>query len=431
MYKMKKHVLSLVYFFCFSLMAGTITNTICGQFNSSTINTSGSFGQGSDLSLDPQISNTAFFVINTNDVLLDLDSHLIALDPSSTQTGIDGVVINPNLDNIRIRGGIFKNLSGFAIRVGDGCSRITIDHVNIQSCAGGISLEGIPSGTGIETTSIANCLIDSCTGNAASPAFGIHMNTCMTSEIKDCRCNNNDGLTTGSGYGIWLENCSTTEVITTIAYANGGNTKAAGIYLNSCNNCFFNDCRIKQTITRDTAATSTVYGVLLEGSMNNLFQSCKSAGNTNTSSSGIGFCTTNGTANFFSDCNTLANTGKTGIGFLFTGTERGSAVLKSNALESIGNLLSGYAYGILIDGPQNCAILNNIASGNIGAIGIGLRDTATNTNNFIAGNRAYRNTTTGYDVYRTTGAFPVVFASVGDFSNLQNISEYFNLALTS
>jgi hypothetical protein len=62
-------------------------------------------------------------------------------------------------------------------------------------------------------------------------------------------------------------------------------------------------------------------------------------------------------------------------------------------------------------------------------MGIGLKDTTTNTNNYIAGNLSYANTTTGYDIFRTAGSFPVTFASTGNFSALEQISKYINIAI--
>jgi hypothetical protein len=105
------------------------------------------------------------------------------------------------------------------------------------------------------------------------------------------------------------------------------------------------------------------------------------------------------------------------------------AILNLLGVANRASFSTGAAYGIFVNGPQNCSISNNEIASNLGSIGIGLVDTTVDTNNFISGNLSLLNTTMAYEVQHTIGSFPVVFAMPENFNNIQNISRYLNVAI--
>lgn len=110
------------------------------------------------------------------------------------------------------------------------------------------------------------------------------------------------------------------------------------------------------------------------------------------------------------------------------GSENKTRILYSQFRDNNASPL-GNAYGIFLNGAQNCEILSNQLSDNNGLLGIGLVDTTTNTTNLIAGNFSFNNSTTAYQVINTVGIFPVAFGTMNDFSQLTDISQYINIAI--
>lgn len=386
---------------------------------------------GNDFIHNPSTPSTAALYINSSNTIIDLDGNAIMQDPSNNQIGIHGIEIAPNISNVTIRNGVIKNFTGNGIYIGDGCNEIYINNITINNCLeGGILFDGSLSGTMISNGAIIDCIVTSCNGTNGSPAFGLRMNASQIIRVKNCLFNNNDAVATSSGYGVYMYYCNDCTLADCSMFQNGGGTLSAGIALINSSVCRLINCLSASTIAHDPSLSGTAFGFLIEGSISNEFTACKAIDSTNQIGDAIGFSTSNGFGNSYIAC-TAQNTNSNSltIGFYITGTEQNSAILNSQSVANVSNILTGTTYGILIDGPQNCSLVENVASGNIGAIGIGLRDTTTNTNNYIAGTLSYANTTTGYDVFRTAGSFPVRFANIGNFTTIEDISKYMNVAI--
>lgn len=156
---------------------------------------------------------------------------------------------------------------------------------------------------------------------------------------------------------------------------------------------------------------------------------CKAVGNKNILANGIGFQSQNGTV-FINGCFGQGNIGKMAAGFVLTGTETGTTIENCQASVNTAIGVSGQSLGILLSGSTNCLINYNNCNRNTGVQGYGLQDTVANTTNLIYGNLTFLNTTTGFDVTRTDGGtFPVQYGTIGNFSNIQNTSQYMNVAI--
>lgn len=396
----------------------------------SLIDQPGFYTYGGDVFFDPQDPNDNGVLITASNVTLDLQDHTISQTVSNTIPGLDAIFISPNLTNIKIRNGTITNVTGRGIYVGDGCSGVYIENLILTSCqATGVLFDGSQTGSGIINGKIKKSIITSCTGVNGNPAYGLRMIETSNIIIYDSIFNSNDALITSSGYGVILESCSNCEFDSCKFNANGGNQLGIGAALINSDDCTFANCVAIENISHSAVSSSTACGFLFDSSRATACSLCKSVDNSNVNATGIGFMTLNGSGNSFVNCVAENNSGLFAAGFLFTGTEASDALLNSESVANIGSFIGGISYGVLINGPQGCAIADNVFSANIGAQGYGLVDTTTDTNNYIASNLSYANTTTGYSVFRTTGTFPVAYASVGNFTGIIDVSRYVNIAI--
>ncbi|MCL4361153.1 hypothetical protein M1446_02230 [Candidatus Dependentiae bacterium] len=421
-----KKILKLLVIFCVITSSIEIINS---ESIASIIDHPGTFGLGISFQANPTDPNDAIVRITSNDVLLDLSSYKYSQASGNTVGGFDGIFISPGLKNVHIMNGIIGPVTGRGIYIGDGCSQILLENIVIQqSATTGILLDGNLTGTGISTFKIKNCAILTCTGSSGNPAYGMRIINGSNFRLEMCVCNFNDAGISTSGFGFSLENCSNGNILDSTAASNGGFSYGIGFTLNQCSICAFTNCASLNNIARDISLTSSAIGFLMNQCNGIGFINCKAVANRNVSANGIGFQSQNGTA-FINGCFGQGNIGKTAAGFILTGTENGTTIENCQASGNIAIGASGKSFGILLDGSRNCIIDNNNCNRNTGIEGYGLRDTTTNTTNLIYGNVTFLNTTTGFDVTRTVGTFPVLYANVGDFSAIQNASEYMNVAI--
>jgi hypothetical protein len=347
--------------------------------------------------------------------------------------GLDGVFIAPNLTNVTVRNGTITNLTGRGVYVSDGCSEIYLENLSIISCQEtGILFDGNPTGSGIFNGSITDCLVASCTGTNNSPSYGMRLIAVKNKNISNCIFNSNDALTTSSGYGLSIESCTNCEFQNCKFNANGGNQIGTGLNIVNSHDCTLINCQSFENISHALISSATTYGFFAESCSGILFSYCKAINNSNSVGSGIGFQSINGTNNLFDNCTAVNNFG--GIfaaGFYFSSSDSNSGVTNNTAIANIASFINGISYGILLGGAQGFSLNHNTIANNLGFKGYGLLDAVTDTNNLMTENLSYNNTTTGYSVSRTTGSFPVAFATAGDFSAIANISRYMNVAIIS
>jgi hypothetical protein len=394
----------------------------------SLIDAPGNYIYGGDIHENPTEPNDAAVCVTSSDVVVDIGEHLIVQE--NMTSGFVGVRVNPGLKNVIIRNGELRNLTGVAISIGEGCQDITIENIKIKNCnESGIVLAGTIANP-IKDGIITNCVVSSCTGANGNPAYGIHLLQCDNIEMNDNIINNNDAGATNTGFGISLEFCTSCRIVNCDVIGNGGNTLGAGISFSQSQWCVARNCRIISTVSRDSATSSKAVGILLDSCSHISITDCLSKHTTNLVAQSHGFQALNGSDNIFVLCESQNNLGGTiASGFTLEGTETKSGIFKCKARVNDGGL-SGAGYGIFLNGSSTCDIWYNQLIGNKGSLGYGLRDTTTDTTNLIAGNVAFANTTTGFNVPRTTGSFPALTAAVSDFSAIANASKYMNIYFT-
>ena len=421
-----KKVLNLL--FSFNIMILISFNIINAQSVAAIINSPGIWSFGGTQA-NPTDTNDAIIQITSSDVLLDLAGFEFGQAAGNTTGGFDGIFINPGLKNITIKNGLIGPVTGRVFMLVTDVRRFILENIVIQQCATtGILFDGNLTGTGISTFRIKDCTILSCTGSNGNAAYGMRIIDGSNFRIERCISNSNDAGTSNSGFGFSFENCTTGNIIDSTTASNGGFTFGIGIALNQSSLCAFTNCLSISNIARDTSLTSSAIGFLMNQCNGIALTNCKAVANKNVSANGIGFQSQNGIS-LFSGCFGQNNIGKMSAGFVLTGTENGTTI--SNCQGSGNTAISGTgkAFGILLDGSKNCIVEANTLSRNIGVQGYGLRDTTIDTTNLIYGNVTYLNTTTGFDVTRTVGTFPVQYATVGNFSQIQNSSQYMNVAV--
>lgn len=399
------------------------TTSIC-----TIINSPGMISPGGDVLFDPTDPDDSGYCIQSGDVILDFGGFNILQDPSDPIPGFTGITVSPGLSNITIRNGTIQGMTGLGIIVGAGCTNITLENINVIGCnATGILFNGNIASI-IQDGSINNCLIYSCTGANGDPAYGLRLIYCDNFDIQNSTFDRNDAGTANSGYGISTEWCTTCRFTNCEINANGGNTLGVGINIYNSQWSIIENCIALNNISR-SSSTARAIGFLIDTSSHTTINNCISKHNNNVLAQGYGFQATNGFDNIFNICESNQNIGGTiAAGFLLNNNESSSSLIKCQSSVNNGGA-SGTGYGILLDTAQNCDILYNNISNNTGLVGVGLTDTVIDTTNLIAGTISFSNTTTGYQVTRVTGTFPVVTSFVYDFPT--TVNQYTNINFTS
>ncbi|HEX2977588.1 MAG TPA: right-handed parallel beta-helix repeat-containing protein [Candidatus Babeliales bacterium] len=393
----------------------------------SVVSSPGNYIYGADNTGNPTDPNDSLVCIEVGDVVVDLGGHAFTQDPNNFVGGFSGVVISPNLTNVTIRNGSIRSLTGKAIIVGEGCTDIRIENIDVSTCYdGGIIINGV-SINPVKDIVVDNCLVSSCTGSEASTTYGIRVSNGENITIKNCTIKGNDGGTVSSGFGISLEACDSSRIEDTVAHNNGGNALGVGVSLFQCQWTTVNNCSVFNTIAR--AVSSRATGLLINQSSHTTISNCAVKHTNNSLGEAYGYQLIDGSDNLCILCQSLNNASATiASGFYLNGTETKSSLLKCKSRLNDGGV-AGVGYGILIDGPQNCDIWYNQVIANSGSTGFGLTDTTSNSNNLIVGNLAFQNTTAAYDVTQILPrVFPVANASVADFTTISSISKYINIA---
>jgi len=402
-----------------------ITNQLKADSICSVINTPGISQLGGDALADPTDTNDSMYCINVSNVIFDLGGFNIAQDPSNRIAGFNAINISPGLSNIVIRNGTVQGMTGVGIFVGAGCNNISLENMSVIDCdATGILFNG-NSASVIQDGLVDNCLIYSCTGANGNPAYGLRLIYCDNINVQGSTFDRNDAGDTNNGYGISSEWCTTCRFGDCEVNANGGMSLGVGINIYNSQWSIIQNCNAINTVGRGTGSASAI-GFLIDTSNHTTISNCISKHNNNVLAEAYAFKATNGSDNLFSNCEANQTIGGTiAAGFLFNNTESASSIINSQARVNNGGT-AGTGYGILLDTAQNCDILFNNLTNNNGLVGVGLKDTVVDTTNLIAGTVSFNNATAGYQVSRTTGSFPVITASLGDFSTTLT-SKYVNI----
>lgn len=370
-----------------------LAKTHCGQI----IDQAGVYSFGNNLFYTPTSNDDAIIKITASNVTIDLSQSILSQADNDFTPGLDGIWIASNLKNITIKNGAIRHISGTGICVNDGCSNITIQDCDIQSCnEAGIIFNGDIEGTGISIGLIKKCILCTCTGADGGSAYGIKFVSTNDVEITDCLVDYNDAGLTSSGFGIYLESCSNIDVDNCNVISSGGSPLTAGIAGINCEQCNFEAIKIKNNTVYDTTTTGSACGFYFDGCNNMVCYLCTSAHAMNSLPTGLGSfgaLSQNSTNNTFANCCFDSNVGASlsaGV-LLFNDSQTFITNCTSRNNQTI---ISGNAYGVYLYGITNdvCSVVNNSLLNNAGiAYGFDVIDDRPDSTSSIQNNYSFNN----------------------------------------
>jgi hypothetical protein len=358
------------------------------------ITASGVYVVQDDLMFDPIINNDACITIGASNVVLDLNLNSLSQLSTNTMTGINGIFIEPGVNDIVIRNGALNNFSGSGIVINDGDDIIDIfDMVLLQMGEVGIWADGLSTGSGIANIIVNSVVVDNTTNDDGGDVYGFWFQEVTNADLENVICTLNSTVT-GNAYGFLFNNCDSIRLKSCVSgnHISGG-PQVIGFGAINCDTILYFDCAAD--LLTVTAGTGIVAGFFFQDSIAIVLDGCTSIQNTSTATaygfyfdgcqysivadsqaianSGdtycYGFYSNNGTNNTFETCEALFNNAEIdGYGFAFTGTETGSSIDFGIIEANLG--LTGTAYGIqLVSTVTLCGITNNKIVGHIGGAG--------------------------------------------------------------
>jgi len=403
---MKSNLFFIFFFIQSYLSADSISEVISKR---------GIYKHRADIMAEPEDGNDAILKITTDHVFLDLQGYCLTQQPGNVTPGLVGIEIGPNVEDIVIKNGTILQLTGPGIRICDGAKAIRLENFVIDGChAGGILVEGLTTGTGVEKISIENCIIFSCTGANGGPAQGISINSTNNFRIKGCSCLENDAQMTSSGFGCVIESSKIGKIVNCTMQNIGGDFLAAGCYISSSSSIFIDNCFAMHTTGRSFLAGSFAAGFYVQNSDNIIVTKCQSLENISLEQSSYGFNFTEGTGNILRECIAESNCGSSLAAGIQFAAEKGSII--ESCLSSLNKTSdSGTAYGIYLAGTANdhCYIAENKAIGNRGVFSSrGIEDSRALSSSFFHKNRAFDNGTNYVVNYPAGITLPLVTGSL-------------------
>ncbi len=403
-------------FLCINLLISIfITQNIFSVYQ--LIDQSGKYSYGIDVVYTPTGIDDCIIQVAANNVIIDLNEHSIS--QSGFTPGLNGIVLNPGLNNVTIINSLISNITGTGIVVNYGCSNITISNVQTSSCdSGGMLFAGTNLNPIIDSY-IDHSQITLCCQTTGT--IGLQFSQSRRITVNDLLINGN-GINTNLFSGIQAANCNNIEFNGVKILTNIGSS-VKGIELIVANRCSFKECVIRENLALSTAftgvdisgalnlsnyfnnclvinnvATTACTGVsIASSSSNNIFQGCKA--NNNLGTVVTGYSLTGGNQNQFIDCMASANVasgvGNDCTGFLINGSNVGILL---RCLFTYNTSAANNAYGILFQSAsggslweiQDCLCMRN--TGVAAANSFGVR-VATGSNNLFTRNIAFNNGT--------------------------------------
>ena len=289
----------------------------------------------------------------------------------------DGVIENCVSTNNQSASGVTIGVN--LAYTSSGCKNIQLKNVNASSnnsTAGGAA-------TGIAIVDSPLVLLTDCIANNNSSAGGAAYGINVTDSSANCNaCSfirvqaNNNNSSSSSAYGIRIDsdNNNFEDVMACSNYATVS-AGVYGIYLNAANENRLNRCLTNYnncTYSSNADTNANVYGIYATTSNNNHFLDCEAIGNTTSSTAAVttaGFYSTAGASNRFEKC--VANGNKAAgaadvamiaAGFMFSGAETRSQIIKSEAVGNwtVGSGSAARCYGIYFQtsssGASQCTV---------------------------------------------------------------------------
>jgi WD40 repeat protein len=257
-----------------------------------TITEAGVYRLGSDITYNPTNTNDDIILINSSNVMLDLAGY--TLSQGNSVAGLTGIEVAANTSNVYITNGVISNLTGTALAVDGGCSRIFIENITTFSCnVFGIFLNGTNSAiincgitrcdlsnstTAINIINISDTTIEHCSISSCSSS-GIALSGCTDNFIR--KCNIRDVVSsTGNAYGIISANGGSNNSIeqslvkNILTQASSFSNQSAGIAFDATEaNSKIIDCILSATTTLASNSLANTFGIQLQYSFTALSNS--------------------------------------------------------------------------------------------------------------------------------------------------------------
>ena len=375
---------------------------------------------GSDVVCDPATDGEFAVNITSSNVILDLDNHSVSQLDTNTHIGTIGILVDPDLSDVTIRTGLVRLLpDGIGIKVGSGCSRISIENIEVNFVGGrGISFEGTAespiNNPSVVDSQIASCgsdatgdygiyfehcnngIVDNVTvvgsGSIANDFEAFHLSNCTNFELSDCDVRNSEG---SAFAGIRLINSLNNIIERTRAISNASDTGDCVLFdvQTGSNGNSFLECIAQSNITTSTRELSSFS---IAGATSCTLFNCSARSNTatNTESTVYGIKVVDSTTMLIDGCS-ISNNQQTALGntygILWNNTNR--SVVTNSVVDS--NSADVECYGMLCDTCSDCQLRGNHFLYNTGSsLSRGLK--LINSPNHVAiQNVAFSNGSTG------------------------------------
>lgn len=330
------------------------------------INRPGIYKIEDNITYDPTNNNQSIIMITSSDVILDLNQRILAQKSSNELTGIQGIDIAQNLSNVTIQNGTIRNVKGTGIKVNPGCKNIVISYINTFSCGTrAIDMDGA-SGQLIQDSLIEYCtMAQSC--HCTSGDVVLRLDYGSNVRIDNCMIYNNANNSNSLNL-IKLSNC-TSCFVNNVKMLNNSAYAITCLELDSANRCSANNCQAQ--FNSATGSGQFMIGYMLQGSSNtnNILTACSSVQNAS-----VGTCygfdiRANSSGNIFEVCKSNGNTGTAVAGFRLTGAGTNDQNFFYSCFANNNGSTTGNADGFLVDGSDDGIMLNCVGSFNYSSNG--------------------------------------------------------------
>jgi hypothetical protein len=449
----------------------------------STISKSGNYYLTGNVSFYPVNTPTLATIIHItqSNVTLNLNETIISQASNNSTLNLNAIVIDPGLHHITIFNGTISGISGIGVVIGDGCSDIAIQNMQMTNCVqGGLVATGT-SNDPILSLKLENLALSRNNGDPS--IYGDNINTynpigasltyTQHFEINSCQCVANQTTTNDNAYGLYLEQCSNGIIIDSLFSGNESNNAAYGVYAQQCIALEIGNSKFSNNVS----LTYNAYGCALFGSSNNKIYKSQALSNIGQSLTygfslqGIEIASTYYGSNYNSilECNSSANytnlgdsygyfsSGNIGNNFVQSTSQGNQSGTQSDSLAAgfyaqrlteystdydetltvFKQCLSkanyakdsnGIGAGILIRNVGKAHIENNwVLSNTGGLLSYGIVDLSDASDTLIMSNYAFGHTTNYLATYEDPNArIPVISGTVGDFSTIANATPFIN-----
>lgn len=373
--------------------------------------TPGTYKYGWGMNGNPTDPNDSLFIIAASDITLDLGGGTFGQQPGNTVTGFRGVVVNPNLTNVKIVNGAFANFTGEGVYVNDGCSQVVFEDLTLGECTGaGIVCEGTE--TGLSNITIRNCSFSNITSNGGS-AYGFRAIKCSRLVMNDCLFEGTAQIVNKEARGASFEQVNAFQIINCKSLGQNGLEAGIGYSFEESSDGLINNCIGYYNFTAGGSSNAISRGFSFTKCSRLWVSDCQGVGNFALVGQASGFYSTAGSGNIFEKSIAQNNSGQAEvIGFGLDDEVRSYLDL----CMSRGNTCQGgNAYGIrLINTCDNCYVEDNTVVNNTGKQSFGITDDSNPSSTLVIGNYALNNVNNYSITYPAGITLPTIEGSLSD-----------------